>query len=155
MFVCLPHFCTTPEMFMPIHSQIDGVQIWSVLSFCSPRDVARVRGTFVVIIGLMEAEDEDSYCHQEVNRSQEGGWMALTRGPVIKGCGLSLSHWGQTLAVNGLGIGLWLYIKASLSTRSSKTQDFMHTYSGKQAHTHRNRNIHIHIFNCKSFGSPE
>lgn len=42
------------------------------LSSDSPRDVARVSGTSVVSIGLIEVDCEDSYCHRGVNRSKEG-----------------------------------------------------------------------------------
>lgn len=45
----------------------------SLLSSCSPRDVAWVRGTSMVSISLREVEAEDSYCHQGVNRREKGG----------------------------------------------------------------------------------
>lgn len=81
MFVYLPCLCTGADMFMPICSKIDRAEfgVWEsriqvpglFLSSHSPLEVARVRGTSVVIIRLIEVDAEDSYCHQGVNKRKE------------------------------------------------------------------------------------
>lgn len=52
----------------------------------SPQNVARVRGTSVVSIRLIEVDCEDSYCHQGVNRSKEKGVICANTVSEIKDC---------------------------------------------------------------------